>query len=164
MTARSEPAGISGTVLSVVLLAAWLGATVFFGAVVAQAAFNVLPTRTLSGALVASTLPPLLVAGLVVGVVVALLSLRETRDASGRTARITSSLGAAVLCAAGQFVLIPRMDTLRPMLESLSASDPLRAAFGRLHVLSVLVMGLAMILAFAALIAGFRYIAATRVR
>ncbi|HEY9514401.1 MAG TPA: hypothetical protein VIQ74_01885, partial [Gemmatimonadaceae bacterium] len=89
---------------------------------------------------------------------------REPRDAAGRTARLASSVGAAALCATVQFALIPRMDRLRTSLEALPMGDPLRSTFGRLHILSVLLVGLAMILALVALMAGVRYIASTRSR
>ena len=48
------------------LLAAWLGAGVLFAAVVAPAAFAVLPSRNLAGALVGRVLPVVLIAGVVV--------------------------------------------------------------------------------------------------
>jgi len=56
-----------GTLIEIVLLAAWLGAAIFFSVVVAQAAFAVLPTRTLAGALVGRILPVLFFAGMILG-------------------------------------------------------------------------------------------------
>jgi len=49
-----------------ILLSAWLGAAVLVTTVVAPAAFAVLPSRTLAGALVGRVLPVLFIAGLVV--------------------------------------------------------------------------------------------------
>ena len=64
---------VSSGAISVVALSAWLGAAVLVAAVVAPAAFAVLPTRTLAGALVGRVLPVLFYSGAVVGVVAALL-------------------------------------------------------------------------------------------
>ena len=57
----------------ITLLAAWLGATIIVGAVVAPAAFAVLPSRTLAGALVGRVLPPLFWSGVAVGFVAGLI-------------------------------------------------------------------------------------------
>ncbi|HET7564931.1 MAG TPA: DUF4149 domain-containing protein, partial [Gemmatimonadaceae bacterium] len=56
---------------SIVILSVWLGAVAYFIAVVAPAAFRVLPERTLAGALIGQTLPAIFIAGIVVGVLVA---------------------------------------------------------------------------------------------
>jgi hypothetical protein len=61
-----------------------------------------------------------------------------------------------VACAAAQLVVAPRLERLRAeiggSLEALSPDDPRRAAFGRLHGVSVGWMGLAMLAAAAALV------------
>ena len=75
---------MSRTIVILVLLSAWLGAAVLVATVVAPAAFAVLPTRTLAGALVGRVLPVLFIAGLVV----ALASLwLDSRD-RGRSIRV----------------------------------------------------------------------------
>ncbi len=60
-------------------------------------------------------------------------------------------------CAVAQLVIAPQIATLRqrigPDLEALAASDPLRVAFGRLHGLSVLSLGVAMLFAALTLVA-----------
>jgi hypothetical protein len=58
---------ISSSAISVVGLSAWLGAAVLAATVVAPAAFAVLPTRSLAGALVGRVLPVLFYGGAVVG-------------------------------------------------------------------------------------------------
>src|SRR3954468_15483310 len=68
-----------GRLVVIALLAAWLGATLVVGAVVAPAAFAVLPTRTLAGALVGRVLPPLFWSGVIVGVVAAVIARRSHR-------------------------------------------------------------------------------------
>ena len=76
--------------VSAILLAAWIGATLYFSVVVTRAAFAVLPTRTLAGALVGQTLPILFDTGMLVGAILvgaALLSPRgrgANRVACGR--------------------------------------------------------------------------------
>lgn len=157
-----SPAG--GTIASVVLLAAWLGAAIFFAAVVAPAAFRALPTRGLAGALVGRTLPVLFVAGLVIGLLAAGLALREPAGGPGRTLRSICSVGVALLCAAGQFGIGARIDRLRASLgttlDALPVGDPARVAFGRLHALSVLALGLAMLLALAVILSSSRHLSA----
>jgi len=51
-----------------ILLSAWLGAGVLFATVVAPAAFAVLPSRALAGALVGRVLPVIFVSGIVAAV------------------------------------------------------------------------------------------------
>src|SRR5215213_9270463 len=58
---------VGSGLLSVVLLSLWLGAAIVVAAVVAPAAFAVLPTRTLAGALVGRVLPSIFWSGAVVG-------------------------------------------------------------------------------------------------
>lgn len=135
-----------------VLLSAWLGATVLFAAVVAPAAFRVLPSRTLAGVLVGAVLPVLFWMGAGIGAV-AFLSLRQ------RAAR-RWALGAALLLTAtslGAEVVVGRAigrlrSAIGPDLEAVPASDPRRRAFGRLHGVSVLLLGVGMLSAGALLV------------
>ena len=69
---------------SLVVLSLWLGAALVVGAVVAPAAFAVLPTRTLAGALVGRVLPALFWSGAAVGLLVAMLG--RDRGVSRRVA------------------------------------------------------------------------------
>lgn len=130
-----------------ILLSAWLGAAVLVATVVAPAAFAVLPSRTLAGALVGRVLPVLFVAGLVV----ALASLSLDSGDHGRAIRVRRALlvVAAVSCAAAQFAVAPRIERVRKEIagpvEQLSPDDPRRVAFGRLHAASVAWLGVAMV-------------------
>ena len=130
-----------------ILLSAWLGAAVLVTTVVAPAAFAVLPSRTLAGALVGRVLPVLFIAGLVV----ALASLSLDSGDHGRAIRVRRALliVAAVSCAAAQFAVAPRIERVRKEIagpvEQLSPDDPRRAAFGRLHAVSVAWLGVAMV-------------------
>ena len=144
------------------LLAAWIGAAALVAAVVAPAAFAVLPTRALAGALVGRVLPVVFVAGLVAGVAAA--ALGWSANASFGRARLILPLLAAALCAAAQFGVGPRIQRVRaqigPSVEALPPADPLRREFGRLHGVSVALMGAGMLAAGAALV--LTAVAATR--
>jgi hypothetical protein len=126
---------------SAVLLSAWLGAAVLVAAVVAPAAFAVLPTRTLAGALVGRVLPAIFWSGIVGGAVVGVALL-----ASGvRGWAVAAALGLAGACAAAQWVVAPRIERARAAIggpvDALDPADPRRLAFGRLHGFSVAWLG-----------------------
>ena len=131
------------------LLAAWLGAGVLFAGVVAPAAFAVLPSRTLAGALVGRVLPVLFLAG----IAVAVLAFALDRASSGvyPGIRRVALLTLVVACAAAQFGVAPRIERIRQQIdgpiEELPRDDARRVAFGRLHAVSVGWLGLAMIAA-----------------
>lgn len=136
----------------VLLLTLWMGAALLFVAVVAPAAFVVLPTRTLAGALVGRVLPVIFYAGVVIGAVIVVL------DLAGRTGSWTRTAAGAVsalACAVAQLVVGARIDRLRIAiggpLDALSPEDPRRIAFGRLHAFSVGWLGIAMLAAIVAL-------------
>jgi hypothetical protein len=145
---------------SVVLLAAWLGAAVLVAAVVAPAAFAVLPSRTLAGALVGRVLPVLFWSGMVVGVAVALV----TWSMPARGSRISAALALAASCAAAQLVVAPRIERVRIQVggavDALDPTDPRRQAFGRLHGMSVAWMGVGMLAALLCLLLLVRLTAA----
>jgi hypothetical protein len=143
---------------SVVLLAAWLGAAILVAAVVAPAAFAVLPTRTLAGALVGRVLPVLFWSGMALGLVVAALGW----SLPARAWRTGGALALVAACAAAQLVIAPRIEAVRAQIggavDALDASDPRRQAFGRLHGLSVAWMGVGAIAAFVTLVLVIRSI------
>jgi hypothetical protein len=129
------------------LLAAWLGAGILFASVVAPAAFAVLPTRTMAGALVGTVLPVLFIAGIVVAVLG--LALDRGRGGAYPKGRRVALLTIAVACAAAQFGVAPRIERVRQQIggpiEQLAPDDPRRAAFGRLHAVSVAWLGVALL-------------------
>ena len=137
-------------VLALALLATWLGAAVLFACVVAPAAFAVLPSRELAGALVGRVLPVLFLSGIALGVAAGALTVRGR----GRAPSV-AAFAVAVACAVAQFGVGPRIGRLRaeigPSLAALDASDPRRAAFGRLHALSVAWLGVGVLASAAAL-------------
>lgn len=134
--------------VAAMLLAAWIGASMYFTVVVTRAAFAVLPTRTLAGALVGQTLPVLFDTGIIVGVVL-IASALMSPAAGARTASRAGGAVIAAVCALARFVLLPRIARLRLSLpatiDSLAVTDPARRSFGQMHALSVGALGLAML-------------------
>ena len=145
----------SFTLAAALVSAAWLGSVALFGAVVAPAAFDVLPSRALAGTLVGRVVPVLFVTGIFVGV---LLAAAAWRRASGKRRSATMAAGALVVlaCLLAQFVIGARIDRMRASapaaLDALPPGDPIRVTFGRLHGLSVAGLGLAAVSAGAALV------------
>lgn len=132
----------------IVILALWLGAAVFFSAVVAPSAFAALPSRELAGALVGRVLPVLFLTGGTIGVVA--LALEAVARRRKRQSIRIAMLGIVTLaCAIAQLGVAPRIDALRSQLSgplaSLPADAPQRVAFGRLHMASVAWLGAAML-------------------
>jgi Domain of unknown function (DUF4149) len=129
------------------VLALWIGAALLVAAVVAPAAFAVLPTRALAGALVGRVLPVIFVAGALLGAVSALLAWSDG-GAFART-RVVLPLAMSASCLIAQFVVYPKIDRLRaemgPSIEALDPRDPRRLQFGKLHGISVAWMGVAML-------------------
>jgi hypothetical protein len=135
---------------STVLVTAWLGASLITVAVVAPGAFAVLPSRSMAGTMVGRVLPSLFIAGIAIGVVVALLSGGLASAGAPRWTAV-SALLASVACAISQFGITPQLDRLRSAIvgpiEALSPDDPRRVAFGLLHGYNVAGLGVAMLAA-----------------
>jgi hypothetical protein len=146
---------IPTSTVQIAVLSLWLGAALFLALTVAPALFAVLPTRTLAGIVVGRILPPIFYSGMVAGAIVLALQVIERR---GWTWRGRETAGAVVIaaCAIAQFFIAPRIARLREEiggpLEALAANDWRRAAFGRLHGISVAWLGLAMIAAVIAIV------------
>ena len=130
-----------------ILLSAWLGAAVLFATVVAPAAFAVLPSRLLAGALVGRVLPVLFLSG-IAAAVAGLVIDRRGGGAMPNVRRAAMTI-IVLACAIAQFGIAPRIERVRSQIvgpiEQLSRDDARRAAFGRLHALSVGWLGLAMV-------------------
>jgi hypothetical protein len=131
---------------------AWLGAASIVSAVVAPAAFAVLPSRTLAGALVGRVLPVLFWSGMLI----AAASMATTWSLPSRAARIAAGVTMLAACAAAQLIVSPRIERIRAAvsgpMDALATDDPQRLAFGRLHGISVGLLGLAAIAAFVGLV------------
>lgn len=148
----------------VILLSLWLGAAVYFSAVVAPAAFSVLRSFELTnaseiaGGIVTRALSVINLSGFLVGLFL-LLTLFAARGASGRIAFIVQAICAGLLIIAtgvGHWVIAARMRALRVAMElpidQVPASDARRIAFNSLHVYSVNALSLAMIAALVAIV------------
>ncbi|PYP68848.1 MAG: hypothetical protein DMD26_00665 [Gemmatimonadetes bacterium] len=146
MTARGVP------MTETLLLAVWIGAALLFALVVAPAAFAVLPSRILAGALVGRVLPVIFYAGVVIGSLIVILDLLSR---TGGWARTAAGALAALACAVAQLVVGTRIDRLREAiggpLDALAGDDPRRLSFGKLHAISVGWLGIAMLAAVVAL-------------
>jgi len=133
-------------------LGAWVGAIVYFAAVVTRGAFAVLPSRDEAGLLVGFTLGGLHVMGLISAAIFVAASVALTkssrnsnRDANGALRALIEPavLGVILMAAltiASQYYVIPRMAVLRGEMGSVDAtpeSDHRRAEFDRLHSVSV---------------------------
>jgi hypothetical protein len=152
--AAGDRVSIVPVIAVVALLAAWLGAALLAAAVVAPAAFAVLPTRALAGALVGRILPPVFVAGIVVGAAAA--ALQWGTGGGHRAARIGLALVVTVACAAAELGVAPRIARIRaqigPSVEALAPTDARRREFGRLHGVSVALLGVGVLAAGAVLV------------
>ena len=127
------------------LLCAWMGAAILVTAVVAPAAFAVLPSRTLAGALVGRVLPVLFWSGMLVG----LASIALTWSLPSRGWRNVGAVATMLACAIAQLVVTPRIERIRAAIggpiDALAAGDERRIAFGKLHGVSVGLLGIAAI-------------------
>ena len=125
----------------VLALGAWIGAIVYFAAVVTQGAFAVLPSRDEAGLLVRFTLGGLHVMGLIAAAifVVASIALHKSLRAFIELAVLGVILMAALTIVSQNYV-IPEMAVLRGQMGSVDATpsnDPRRAEFDKLHGVSV---------------------------
>jgi Domain of unknown function (DUF4149) len=137
-------------ILALTVAAVWLGAALLLAGSVAPAAFAVLPSRTLAGAVVGRVLPTLFLSGAVAGLAIAVSELLRSSDARGR-GRGAAALVWAVACAVAQLGIAPRIDRLRRAIagpvDALAGDDARRVAFGRLHGASVGLLGIGIVAA-----------------
>lgn len=136
-------------------LGGWIGAIVYFAAVVTVGAFAVLPNQDLAGAIVGYTIRGLHSFGIVAAVVylVAAVALGKSLAAFARPAAIGVELMLA-LTLISQRIVIPRIDALRAQMGSVqaaAATNPLRVQFDRLHGISVDLEVAILLIGFAAL-------------
>ncbi|HUF27817.1 MAG TPA: DUF4149 domain-containing protein [Gemmatimonadaceae bacterium] len=147
--------GRSGVELgAALLLAAWLGAVILFGAVVAPSAFAVLQSRTLAGELVGRILPVLFAGGIVAGAAVA--AIAAARQGRARAVRIALGVLIVLACGGAHFLVGGRIAAVRAEagvpIETLPEGHPSRVTFGRLHGLSVAGLAVGALGAMAALV------------
>ncbi len=133
------------------LLGAWVGALLCFGALVAPALFRTLPPAQ-AGDVVRQVIPALDTYGMAAAVLLLALSYPE---GGGRRTWIRRGLLAAMgaLAAVSFLAITPRMEALHAeaggRISDVPRTDPRRQEFGRLHgrstaaSVTVLVLGLA---------------------
>jgi Domain of unknown function (DUF4149) len=127
--------------LQMLALGGWIGAILYFAAVVTVGAFAVLPSQDLAGSIVGFTIGGLHEFGIAAAVIymIAAILLRRSPKAFARPAAIGVEL-MLVLTLVSQRLVIPRMDALRAQMGSVAATtatNPLRVQFDRLHGISV---------------------------
>ena len=143
--------------LRLLLIAAWLGASIFFSAAVAPAAFQVargfnLPNAgEIAGGMVSRTLAIINISGFVISVSVILLSLllRKYYKTSSFIAQLVLLMVVLVSTAVGEWIIAARMRDLRAAMripiEQVATGDPMRVAFQALHGYSVAALSVAII-------------------
>ena len=147
-----------------ILLACWFGAALFFGAVVAPAAFGVLRSfglpnsNEIAGSIVTRSLAVVNIAGFLISLLL-LVTLIIKRHSTSRLTFIIECICLAIIAlttAAGHWVIAARMRALRAAMvlpiDQIAADDARRIAFNNLHSYSVNALGLAMIAALVAMV------------
>ena len=145
--------------LGLLLLGMWLGAAVYFSAIVAPSAFAVVRTYQsvnageVAGALVNRNLAAINLCGFVVGVFLFGTCFVRFRKVA-RPAFMIEMISVATLSlatAAGNWIIAPKIRALRLTLQApidqLALTDPRRISFDRLHAYSVKALSVAMIAA-----------------
>lgn len=122
--------------LAYLVLALWLGALVFFAAILAPVAFSQLPVHS-AGLIVGASLVRLHWMAFLCGIVflvVLLLARSHYRSIIPQAVLVLIML---VLTGYSQFSLIPRMDTARASIggdvDAVAANNPGRQIFDQLH-------------------------------
>ena len=129
----------------VMALGAWVGAIVYFAAVVTQGAFAVLPSRDEAGLLVGFTLGGLHLMGVIAAAVFVAASVALTKSLRAFVEpAVLGLILMAALTIMSQSYVLPKMAVLRSQMGSVDAtpaSDARRAEFDKLHSVSVDIEG-----------------------
>ncbi|MBV9074300.1 MAG: DUF4149 domain-containing protein [Acidobacteria bacterium] len=125
--------------LLIFAMGVWLGSIVFFSFVVAPSLFTILPKKEMAGAVVSVDLADLHLIGLACGALF-LVATFIRKPPSARATRVLAGIMLA-LTAISLFGIMPQMTRIRNAaggsIEALPPADAGRAAFDRLHQLSV---------------------------
>lgn len=151
-------------VTRLILLACWFGAALFFGAVVAPAAFGVLRSfglpnaNEIAGSIVTRSLSVVNIAGFLIALLL-LVTVFLRRNYSSRLSFVLECVCLGVIALAtgvGHWVIAARMRALRTAMvlpiDQIAADDSRRIAFSNLHGYSVNALSVAMIAAIVAMI------------
>jgi uncharacterized protein DUF4149 len=146
------------------LLASWLGAAIFFSAVVAPSVFRVLRAfdlpnaNEIAGTIVTRTLSVVNTSGFILGLllIISMFVFRESYRRRSLVLEIVTLMILSLTTGLGQWVIAAKMRDLRAAMrlpiDQVALNDPNRLAFAALHGYSVAALGVAII---AALIAFF---------
>jgi hypothetical protein len=142
------------------VLGVWIGAMLYFGIVTAPAAFAALDVpgqeagRHLAGDVVRIALGQLNLAGIALGVAALVLAIvgepPSRRRQIGGIVTLVVALLLPLASVVSQFVVSARMEAIRAStaaIDSLAANDPARLEFGRLHGISVAILGAQLVVA-----------------
>ena len=147
------------------VLACWLGALIFFAAVLAPIAFSRLPPLFAmpaagihaAGLIVGDSLVRLHWIGLFCGFIFLVVLAVARKHYRTIIPQAVLVLVMMLLTAYSQFSIIPRMDTARDSVggnvDAVAANNPGRQIFDRLHQTSVRVEGLVLLCGIGALVA-----------
>lgn len=139
------------------LLAAWLGAAIYFSAVVAPSVFAVLRSFSLpnaneiAGTIVTRTLSAVNTSGLFLSLLLLItaLGVKKCYKRSSFILQNVLLLIVAIATGVGEWVIAAKMRGLRAamngQIDQVALSDPDRIAFAALHGYSVAALGIAMI-------------------
>jgi len=145
--------------LRLLLLGVWLGAALFFSAVVAPSVFSVLRAHhvpnvgEIAGALVTRTLSVVNVSGFIISLV-ALATMFAFRRGYAPRSFVLETLSLIILTLStgvGHWMIAAKMRALRAAMvlpiDQVPTDDPRRLAFNNLHSYSVTALSVAMIAA-----------------
>ena len=141
------------------LLGMWLGAAIYFSAIVAPSAFAVLRTYQsfnageIAGAIVNRNLAAINLSGFAIGLFILVSGFVGFRKVTRLSfiIEIISIATMSLATAAGNWLIAPKIRALRLTLQApidqLSLTDPRRISFDKLHAYSVKALSVAMIAA-----------------
>jgi len=134
----------SGRILQALLLAIWFGGSLFIVIIAAPVVFQRAPTREAAGSVVGGMLQQWYWVSMAVPVILIAAALsQDFSSVSSRRAPLLL-LTAALVFSLCRFVVDGRIHAIRDAspvpVSSLSAADPLRKRFGRLHGMSSLLL------------------------
>ena len=147
-----------------ILLGMWLGAAIYFSAVVAPSAFAVLRSYQsfnageIAGTIVNRNLAAINMSGFVIGVVLFVTGLIRFRRVPlpSFMIELVSVAALGLTTAIGNWIIAPKLRALRLTLQApidqLTVTDPRRISFDKLHAYSVKALSVAMIAALLGLV------------
>ncbi len=143
--------------IRILLLAAWLGAAIYFSAVVAPNVFGVIRSFNLpnaneiAGTIVTRTLSVVNTSGFILGLLLLITTvvLKKRYGRASFVLQLVLLLIVAIATGVSEWVIAARMQVLRAemhgQIDNVALADPTRMAFAALHGYSVAALGIAII-------------------